>query len=438
MRFLALCCVLLPTVAFAGEPSDAGVDAPVASPTVAPQENTETAPDAGSQAEPAQPADESATDDSKDGKKKKKKHKHDSESDDAGGDLVHADDVGGVGSGNINFRFLLQTRYTQTFTRTPLDPATVLDPRLNDGYAINRAFMRVTATPLEWLESKLLVDFAELQKKNPKHALKLAYAELKPSDHVSVTVGLFKRAYSLLELLPIADYELANPGPTDDLIKNAELGGRDTGAMVHWSPLHKKKRLGLYFGVFSSDLHGVDARPYGVMTARVVSETKHWRFGVDGAVRPHGEEATPALPANPDKGQAVSADVTYHHKRYEVRAEWLYGSRSDGQDTGSDPDRAKTWMAAWTIAAVRFPLDCVVLMPAARFEWLDADLEHATRGRRYYLSGALNVMSMTDNLRVLLDVSRMQIQSNTFPLDIPPVLYDRSSTSVTVQAQIKI
>jgi hypothetical protein len=35
-------------------------------------------------------------------------------------------------------------------------------------------------------------------------------------------VGLFKRPYSLLELLPIAEFEFADVGPTDDVIK--ELG----------------------------------------------------------------------------------------------------------------------------------------------------------------------------------------------------------------------
>lgn len=434
MRLLALVCVLLPTIAVADDLPDAGTDAPA--PDANPASPPEVAPaDVVTPTETTAPPEET-------GKKKKKKHKHDADApDDVGGDLVHADDVGGVGTSQVNFRFLLQTRYTQTFVKTPLDQATVLDPRIGDGYAINRAFMRVTATPLEWLESKLLVDFAELQHKNPKHALKLAYAEMKASEHVSVTVGLFKRSFSLLELLPIADYELANPGPTDDLIKNAEFGGRDTGAMVRWSPLHKKKRLSMYLGMFSSDLHDLDARPYGLITARVVSETKHWRLGADVAVRPHGEST---VPANPSSGQAVSADATYHHKSYEVRAEWLWGTRSDKPNAAL----ALNWMAAWAIATMRFPVsDCVVLMPAARFEWLDADLggiftdaagqQHGV-GRRFYITGALNAMNVTDNLRVLLDVTRSQVQPHTYPINFPPLLLDRSSTIITLQAQIKI
>ena len=411
-------------------PADAGVDAPVDAP----------AADAPPVASP--PVEEPDTDADK--KDKKHKHKHEDaeptgetpseEHDVANGDLVESDDIGGVSEGPVNLRFLLQPRYVQTFVHSGLDTATVLDPRLDDGWAINRAFLRVTASPKPWLEAKVLADFAELQHRNPKRALKLAYAELKPDKRVSIYVGLFKRTFSLLELLPIADFELANSGPTDTLIKDAELGGRDTGAMVHWAPLQKKKWLGLYLAAYSGNVTGANARPWGLVTGRITSEPiKHLTLAIDGAYRQYPEVTTPGVPASPGKGRAISADATWHRKRYEIRGEWLWGTRSDEDNAGL----AKTWMAAWGIAAVRFPVDEVVLMPAARFEWLDADLEHDI-GRRYYISGGLNVMNRTDSVRVLLDVTRSQVQRGSFPLSVAPVLLDASSTIIVAQAQIKI
>jgi hypothetical protein len=170
------------------------------------------------------------------------------------------------------------------------------------------------------------------------------------------------------------------------------------------------------------------------MTARVAAEpTKHVRIGIDGALRVRGEDTAPGVPATPGQGRAVSADATLHHKHYELRAEWLWGTRSDEAFAGP----AKTWMAAWAVAAIRIPVQCTVLMPAARLEWLDADREHSI-GRRYYISGAFNVMNVTDNVRFLLDVTRSQVQPGSVPLSIAPVLLDRSSTIVVAQVQIKI
>ena len=75
------------------------------------------------------------------------------------------------------FRLLLQTRYTRVF-----DDANVKDAESNDGFALNRAFLRGVVHPYKWLSAKLLVDFAEFAYSNPQQALKLAYGELKPVE----------------------------------------------------------------------------------------------------------------------------------------------------------------------------------------------------------------------------------------------------------------
>jgi hypothetical protein len=370
--------------------------------------------------------------DKKPEKKPKKAKKHDDALPTDQGD-ISSGDAASLPAGGVLFRFLIQTRYRQTIADHS-DPITILDPRLDDGYSINRAFLRATTKPRAWLTAKMLVDLAELSHKNPKRTLKLAYAEMQVHPRVYITAGLFKRTFSLLELLPVADFELADSGPTDDLIKDAELGGRDVGAMVRVDPLRKRKWLSAFVGVFDGGLGGVDARPAGLVTARLVAQPiKHLRLGIDGAWRPRGKHPPGGITPDTGPGRATSADVIYARKHYELRAEWLWGTRSDEINAAD----AKTFMAAWGIAALRKQVGAVTLMPAARFEWLDADREHPI-GRRFYMSGALNVMDLADTFRVVVDVSRSIVQAGSFPLSVPPVLRDTSSTVVVVQAQVKI
>ncbi len=202
------------------------------------------------------------------------------------------------------FRLLLQTRYTQVF-----DDASVKDAESNDGFALNRAFLRGVVHPYKWLSAKLLVDFAEFAYSNPQQALKLAYGEIKPIKRIELTFGLFKRTYSLLELLPIAEYELADTGPTDNLIKDTQFGGRDAGAMLRGDPLPKRRWLHIYLGAFGGAGEGAEgipgttgnvntgpdlAAPSLLLTARLMSRPlKHLSLGADGAWRPNG---TPAVP----------------------------------------------------------------------------------------------------------------------------------------------
>ncbi len=97
-------------------------------------------------------------------------------------------------------------------------------------------------------------------------------------------------------------------------------------------------------------------------------------------------------------GNATSADATYSNEFLELRGEWLWGDRTDIAYRGD----ARTFMAAWGIFAVRFPVAHVLAMPTARFEWLDADRQQSG-GQRYLLSGALN-LDFTAHVRLLLDL----------------------------------
>ncbi|MES1207529.1 MAG: hypothetical protein ABUS79_16460, partial [Pseudomonadota bacterium] len=222
--------------------------------------------------------------------RKGKKHKDDGNGEDikrASGD-EGIGDSDGASSGAVTIRTLLQTRFRLTFpqittaqaARLPADPVSAgfarelirETARHDDGFNINRAFLRLTARPTETISGKLLVDFAELLHKNEKKALKLAYGEIAPNESVTVYAGLFKIPFSLLELLPIADFELADVGPTDELIKDLGFGGRDIGTMVEVAPLQKKKWLHISAGAFRGNNNGYQSyRGPGIFAGRVVT-----------------------------------------------------------------------------------------------------------------------------------------------------------------------
>jgi hypothetical protein len=343
------------------------------------------------------------------------------------------------------FRLLLQTRYTRVF-----DDDSIKDAESNDGFALNRVFLRGTVHPYKWLSAKLLVDFAEFAYSNPQQALKLAYGEIKPWKRLELTVGLFKRTYSLLELLPIAEYEFADTGPTDNLIKLTQFGGRDVGAMVRGDPLPKRRWLHIYLGAFGGAGEGAEgipgttgnvntgpdlAAPSLLLTARLQSRPlKHLSLAVDGAWRPTGTEDVAGLPpqSQVSSGAATSADATYSNRNLELRGEWLYGDRTDVPTRGD----ARTFMAAWGIAAVRFPIARVLAMPALRFEWLDADRQQP-QGQRYLASIALN-LDFTARVRLLLDLSRDELRAGTSPVNSPPGVFSNSATIFVTQVQLKI
>jgi hypothetical protein len=362
----------------------------------------------------------------------------------AKGDAFGDEPENGPKTKGFAFRLLLQTRYTRVF-----DDASVKDAETNDGFALNRAFLRGVVHPYKWLSAKLLVDFAEFAYSNPQQALKLAYGEIKPVKRLELTFGLFKRTYSLLELLPIAEYELADTGPTDNLIKDTQFGGRDAGLMVRGNPLPKRRWLHIYLGAFGGAGEGAEgipgttgnvntgpdlAAPSLLLTARLMSRPlKHLSLGADGAWRPNG---TPAVSLPPQSqvtsGKATSADATYSNEFLELRGEWLWGDRTDISYRGD----ARTFMAAWGIFAVRFPVAHVLAMPTVRFEWLDADRQQSG-GQRYLVSGALN-LDFTAHVRLLLDLSRDQLSSGLPPNTTPPGVFTQSSTVFVTQIQLKV
>jgi hypothetical protein len=323
------------------------------------------------------------------------------------------DAFGDTTMSGFSLRTLIQVRFGRTFqpgSATADERATVRD---NDGWRLHRAFLRLVAAPNKRLQSRITVDFAELMRKNPKRALKNAYAQLQPWKWLEVSAGVFKRTYSLLELLPIADFELSEEGPTDEFIKDLGYAGRDVGGMIRVSPLSKKRHLGLWLGAFAGDPEeGYDATIGKLLTARAESRPFPFvRLGADMAWRTGdsvGHEKFPDYLTETlvlESGRAYSADVTVSMAGFELRLEGLMGDRTDFQWRKNATD----FVAAWTVATYRFPLGAAVVMPAVRAEWLDVDRQRAGGGR-FFLTAAIN-LDINANLRLLIDASRYDVQS---------------------------
>ncbi len=334
------------------------------------------------------------------------------------GDVVAPDAAAAVSP--FTWRALLQTRYEQTWPEGGgvLDRIEATD---GNGYRLERAFLRLTAAPSKAVGLKLMVDFAELTRKNTRRALKLAFAQLQPAKRVEIDVGLFKRPFSLLELLPIADFELANVGVIDTLIKDLEFGGRDIGAQVRVEPLPKKKWLRLALGGFRGQAEDADASPAGVLVGRLTSKpVKHLQLGVDLAWHPTRSQVI-------DTGVATSGDVTLHLWQFELRAEGLWGTRDDLISRGT----AHHFLGSWGLASYQIPIRSVILMPALRAEWLDLDRGHRG-GAVTHLSGGLNLI-LRDGLRFLVDASVMRAQARAFKTDGTAYLNGK-----TVVAQVQL
>ncbi len=397
-----------------------------------------------------------------------------------GGDLF-GNGPGGVQIGYFNIRTFLQARYTQNWAEKSTNPAVGNNGNLSvpsfadrenylatkdDGWAVNRLLLRLGANPSPQYGFKSTIDFAALIDNQPRRAAKQAYGEVNPIvGRLEFTAGLFKIPFSTMELDPIAQYELASLGHIDDLIKDLGFAGRDAGAQVRISPLPKKKHLRILFGLFRGEAHDENASATGVVAGRLESNlAKIVTLGASVVGKPRSYSySRPFRTSNRDKipqeditisnlfqenraaGKAMSADIGLKLDKLHVRGEAMMGDRVD-IDTRYG---ARTWWAAWGLVAYRIKVGAYQLMPAARFEWLDADRENDT-GRRLRASVGLNFI-LNKGVRLLLDVSRTQVQPSSPLLDQPSPLpaprftdgifidnpyYDLSRTKAVLQLQM--
>jgi hypothetical protein len=370
---------------------------------------------------------------------------------------------GGVQVGFISLRLLAQTRYRASFASASENDrvsSRVIEDYLaqdHDGWNLNRLFLRIGAEPSEYLELKTILDLAEFVHDNANSAVKQGYATIKPwPKRLEITAGLFKLPFSVLELDPIANYEFAELGQADDLVKDLGFAGKDIGAEIAVAPLSKPKHLRIAVGLFRGHSHDEHDSPAGAIGVRIETQpVKGLRFGVDWMEHPQKvvyQQPTatsnrdivphPLDPMYPrqevwDRGRAFSADASYKRKHIVLGAEAMVGTRVD-YDTRYG---AHTFAAVWVLGGYRFRAGPVHLLPALRAEWLDADREHDT-GLRRELSFALNV-DFSESIRLLLDVTRSDVQAHSPVLDQPKPLADPpynelDATRLVAQLQIKI
>ena len=351
-----------------------------------------------------------------------------------------------LGSG---LRILLQTRYTMTQGHSGIAAENDLT-RADDGWALNRAFLRAVTHPVNWLSAKMLLDFGALRLGDAVNTVKLAYVEIEPVSRVKIVAGLFKRAYSLLELLPIAEYEFADTGLADTLIKDTGFGGRDFGAMVTVAPLPKKKWLRLSLGAYQGGHIGTDGRVDGLLTLRAESSpTKHLHLGANAAWRREPtRNGLDTADGEQKAGWAWGADMMLQYPSWEVRAEVLGGDRTDvkflnNPELGAD---AETFLSAWGLFVYRIPVRKMVAMPGVRFEYLDTDRQHPV-GTHWLVSGALN-WDFDARVRLLLDVTQHWASSGTLPFSQRPTgyasggswqwIHDANDTRFVLQLQVRL
>lgn len=373
-------------------------------------------------------------------------------------------DGDGTRIGPLGLRTLVQVRYATTFADPSTNPRTDYVVRENylarqgDGWKLNRLFLRMTIDPTPYLGLKAILDFSELAAGHTTSTVKQAYTTLRPfeSAHFEVLAGIMKLPFSTMELDPIAEFELANLGISDDLIKDLGFGGRDLGAQVVYSPFSKARWLTAVVGAFGGHAEDEHASPVGTISARLESRPlKGLRLGVDGAVQPRDLEykrpfdtsSKDVLPNPPDpfyptakywrKGNAASADVSFDRYHFDARAEVMAGDRTDVMNAYG----AQRFMAGWALLAYRFKLGPLKLRPAIRAEWLDAD---ATRqgGVRRQVSVALGLWH-TKNVLFLLDATHVDVEKNSPLLDPPTPLQtdpylELSRTVGTVQLQVRL
>jgi hypothetical protein len=356
-----------------------------------------------------------------------------------------ADDVESV----LEMKLLVQTRYVQTVPSSDRAGERAL-AQSPDGWYLNRAFVRLGAKPTSWLTTKLLFDFAALKDGDLLQTVKLAYATVQLHPRVAISAGLFKRPFSLLELLPIGEYEFGSNGPTDGLIKDIGFGGRDIGVLLTWMPLKQKKLLKASVGVFRGGRGEETAALDGLFAARLESTpVKHLHLGADAVWRRKAADLDYGTADGPQSdGWAWSADAIIDFPLWDIRAEMLGGDRTDVKNR-PNPDFgnvATAFLGGWILGLYRIPVGSSVLMPGIRLEWLDSDRQNPV-GNHFALSGSLNV-DFDPRLRLLLDVTHQWVDPGTMPLGKKPngdavdgtflAFHDVDYTRVLVQLQARL
>jgi hypothetical protein len=324
--------------------------------------------------------------------------------------------------------------------------------RERDGLRVRRAFLRFDVEATDDLRGEALLDFARLlypddpYATGPTQMVRVAAAELRPIEPLTIEAGITEVPFSILEEFHDTGLEVAEEGPTHELLHRLRFAGSDIGLVLRAEPFTDKRLLDVRAAVFDAGATGAQSsRVPGLFALRATSRPLEWlHVGAGVAWRPHTVDAwweeLRFRYQDFDSGAAVSGDVSLSFEKLVVRAEWLAGRRTDNDVAVPLKQRrgdARSFMSTWGMAALRLPLWGIVIMPAARIEYLDTDREHGDLGGILHVSGALNV-DLSDHVRLLGDVSRHFVQYGTRNWNFDLLRYDTDATTGTVQVQFKM
>jgi hypothetical protein len=308
--------------------------------------------------------------------------------------------------------------------------------------------------PTNALSARLQVDFGELLQGRERRTVKLAFADLEVvKKRLWIVAGLVKRPFSLLELRPLTEFEFADSGPTDDLIKELGFAGRDVGVLVRGRPLPKRKLLQLSAAVMAGEAAGEFRTPVGLVVVRAESElTRDLVVAVDAAFRPLATRALYGGDDVPvdflDAGAAMSADLTFTPGDLAVRAEVLYGKRTDllsmGRGDAGLAGDCKVggchFVAGWVMTSYAIPLAARWrLLPAVRVEALDVTTGQAGGGQ-LGVSAALN-LDFGAEVRGLVDFTQRWVEPGTQALSqlnevILTPIREQGGSTLSVRLQV--
>src|SRR5439155_11732732 len=140
--------------------------------------------------------------------------------------------------------------------------------------------------------------------------------------------------FSVLEQFHDTGLEVAEEGPTHELLHRLRFVGSDIGLIVHANPLRDKKWLDVQAGAFDSGATGAqNSRAPGLVALRATSRPiEPLQIGAGVAWRPNALDAwweeLRFRYQDFDSGAAFGGDLTLSFERFVFRAEGLTGNRT--------------------------------------------------------------------------------------------------------------
>jgi hypothetical protein len=360
----------------------------------------------------------------------------------------------------LSLEMMVQLRYEQTSVSiapgtTALliqqyagDPGLVSDGqrlitdsvRQSDGFWLRRAFVHAAVNPSDDFKGEVLLDLARLlYDVDYKQTVRFAFGQYAPIPRVALSAGVL-----LLE----EDYvpEFAELGPTHELLTRMRFIGPEPGLLLDVAPLPQTAWLHLEAAALDGGATGGQSfRGPGLLVFRALAKLiGHLELDAALSWRPRPLtawwEELRFFYQEYDAGKVASARAAVTYPWFSVAVEGAGGDRTDNDVLVPLKQRrgdARTWWSVSGMAAARIPIARRLLVPAARIEWLDSDLEHANLGAVLEMTGAVGFW-LSPRMQVLLDLTQHYVQFGTPNWRFDFGRYDTDYRTGTVQLQMQM